>query len=78
MEQEDEEEDNDEEEKEISKPSNTEMVAAFDIIRRGLQTVKNVPHDVFFALNKCEHFYECKWFNQHIQLDIRNYCITPK
>ena len=70
------EEENDVEVEEVSKPSKAEMVAAFETIRRGIQSIENVPHEIFSSLNKCEHFYERQKEENKVQQDIRNYC-TP-
>lgn len=53
-----EEEENYVEVEDVLKPSTAEIIAAFETIRRGIQSVENVPHEIFSSLNKCEHFYE--------------------
>ncbi|KAK4879491.1 hypothetical protein RN001_007637 [Aquatica leii] len=55
--------DHEEEEEEddmINKPSETEMMKAFETIRRGFQCQENVPNGIFNALSKCETYYEHK------------------
>lgn len=67
--------DNEAEEIEVPKPSKKEMMAAFETIRRGIQSEENVPDDIFQSLNKCEQFYEESASNL-VQKDIRNYFTT--
>jgi hypothetical protein len=56
------EEDDENETDSVVKPSEDNMLSAFETIRRGLQFCENVPDNIFESLNKCESFYEHQTF----------------
>ncbi|KAK9753771.1 hypothetical protein QE152_g1736 [Popillia japonica] len=60
----DEEDDSDEP---VRKPTNEDMIKAFQTIRHGLQYLEDVPENIFNALNKCETYYEEKTYFNHRQ-----------
>lgn len=39
--------------------------------------MENVPHEMFSALNKCEHFYDGEKEKNKVQQDILYYCVPP-
>ncbi|GFU38249.1 uncharacterized protein NPIL_291 [Nephila pilipes] len=47
---------------EINKPSYDKMINSFETIRRGLQCEENTPVGIFGALQRCEVYYETKYF----------------
>ncbi|KAK9708156.1 hypothetical protein QE152_g27373 [Popillia japonica] len=67
----DEEDDSDEP---VRKPTNEDMIKAFQTIRHELQYLEDVPENIFNALNKCDTYYEEKtFFNRSVQTKITDF-----
>ncbi|KAK9692949.1 hypothetical protein QE152_g34797 [Popillia japonica] len=67
----DEEDDSDEP---VRKPTNEDMIKAFQTIRHEVQYLEDVPESIFNVLNKCDTYYEEKtFFNRSVQTKITDF-----